>query len=280
MIKKILQSRKFLSLFLACFLFVCSGTIEAQTVSGVVRSADQPVSGVTVQIEGSTRATTTDPGGNYRLTGVTSGSSLVFSFVGYKSQTVPVSGRKRIDINLGAEASSLDQVMVIGYGSVKKIDLTGSVGYVNVSSITKAPVVSFGDALAGRVAGVQVNSVDGQPGGGVNIMIRGAGSLTQSTAPLYVVDGFPIENLDPATINPEDIESMSILKDASSTAIYGSRGANGVVLIQTKRGKPGRAVVSLNGSAGFQIPPKAIPMMSPYEFVKYQQELFGETSLR
>ena len=273
MIKKILQSRKFLSLFLACFLFVCSGTIEAQTVSGVVRSADQPVSGVTVQIEGSTRATTTDPGGNYRLTGVTSGSSLVFSFVGYKSQTVPVSGRTRIDVNLAAEASSLDQVVVIGYGSVKKIDLTGSVGYVNVSAIAKAPVVSFGDALAGRVAGVQVNSVDGQPGGGVNIMIRGAGSLTQSTAPLYVVDGFPIENLDPATINPEDIESMSILKDASSTAIYGSRGANGVVLIQTKRGKPGRAVVSLNGSAGFQIPPKAIPMMSPYEFVKYQQEL-------
>ena len=120
--------------------------------------------------------------------------------------------------------------------------MTGSVGYVNVTDIAKAPVPSFASALAGRVAGVQVNASDGQPGGGINIMIRGAGSLTQSTTPLYVVDGFPIENLDPATINPEDIESISILKDASSTAIYGSRGANGVVLIQTKRGKTGRAV--------------------------------------
>ncbi|MEO5998715.1 MAG: TonB-dependent receptor, partial [Chitinophagaceae bacterium] len=130
-----------------------------------------------------------------------------------------------------------------------------------------------GEALAGRVAGVQVNSVDGQPGGGINIMIRGAGSLTQSTSPLYVVDGFPIENLNPAILNPADIESMTILKDASSTAIYGSRGANGVVLIQTKRGRTGRAVVTLNGSTGYQIPPEQIPMMSPYEFVKYQQEL-------
>src|SRR5665647_1563222 len=275
MTKKLLQNRKFLSLLLACFLFVWSGTIEAQTVSGIVRSADdnQPLNGVTVQVKGNTRATTTDPAGNYKLTGVTSGSSLVFSFVGYKSQTVPVSGRNKIDINLQTAANSLDQVVIIGYGSVKKIDLTGSVGYVNVGDIAKAPVSSFAEALAGRVAGVQVNSSDGQPGGGINIMIRGAGSLTQSTAPLYVIDGFPVEDFDPATLNPEEIESISILKDASSTAIYGSRGANGVVLIQTKRGKIGKAVVTINSSLGYQIPPKPIPVMSPYEFVKYQLEL-------
>ena len=280
MTKKLLQNRKFLSLLLACFLFVWSGTLEAQTVSGVVRSADddQPLNGVTVQVKGSTRATTTDPAGNYKLTGVTSGSSLVFSFVGYKSQTVPVSGRNKIDINLQTAASSLDQVVVIGYGSVKKIDLTGSVGYVNVGDIAKAPVSSFAEALAGRVAGVQVNSSDGQPGGGINIMIRGAGSLTQNTSPLYVIDGFPVENLAPATLNPEEIESMSILKDASSTAIYGSRGANGVILIQTKRGKIGRPVVTLTSSLGYQIPPKPIPLMSPYEFVKYQLELNPTTT--
>jgi len=122
MTKKLLQNRKFLSLLLACFLFVWSGTIEAQTVSGVVRTADdnQPLNGVTVQVKGSRNATTTDPAGNYKLTGVTSGSSLVFSFVGYKSQTVPVSGRNQIDINLQTAASSLDQVVVIGYGAVKK----------------------------------------------------------------------------------------------------------------------------------------------------------------
>ena len=273
--KKLFYNLKILPLLLTSLLLVATLAVDAQTVSGTVLSAtdNQPLNGVTVQLEGSARATTTDPAGHYRLSGVAAKDSLSFSFVGFGTKTVGVNGRTTIDISLQAEASSLDQVVVIGYGSVKKTDLTGSVGYVNVSDVAKAPVASFGDALAGRVAGVQVNSVDGQPGGGVNIMIRGAGSLTQSTAPLYVVDGFPIENLDPATINPEEIESMSILKDASSTAIYGSRGANGVVLIQTKRGKMGRAVVTLNGSLGYQIPPKPIPMMSPYEFVKYQQEL-------
>ncbi|MEO9003131.1 MAG: TonB-dependent receptor plug domain-containing protein, partial [Ginsengibacter sp.] len=261
---------------MGCFLLISFvNETQAQTVNGTVISAgdNQPLNGVTVQLAGSAHATTTDPSGNYRLTAVPTGGSLTFSFVGFKTQTVAVSGRTRINISLQVEAASLDQVVVIGYGSVKKTDLTGSVGYVNVKDLAKAPVASFADALSGRVAGVQVNSSDGQPGGGINIMIRGAGSLTQSTTPLYVVDGFPIENLDPNTLNPDDIESISILKDASSTAIYGSRGANGVVLIQTKRGKPGRAVVTLNGSLGYQIPPKQIPMMSPYEFVKYQQEL-------
>jgi len=275
MIQKRLDNLKIPSLLLGSFLFVFTTAIEAQTISGVVRSAtdNQPLNGVTVQLKQSKRVTTTDPGGRYTLSRASLNDSISFSSVGYKSETVAVAGRSKINIEMQSEASSLDQVVVIGYGSVKKIDLTGSVGYVNVKDIAKAPVASFGDALAGRVAGVQVNSIDGQPGGGVNIMIRGAGSLTQSTSPLYVVDGFPIENLDPATLNPEEIASMTILKDASSTAIYGSRGANGVILIETKRGNPGRAIVTLNVSLGYQIPPEAIPMMSPYEFVKYQQEL-------
>jgi len=275
MTKKLLQNRKFLSLLLACFLFAWSGTIEAQTVSGIVRSTDdnQALNGVTVQVKGSRSATTTDPAGNYKLTGVTSGSSLVFSFVGYKSQTVPVSGRNRIDITLQATASSLDEVVVIGYGTVKKKDLTGSVGIVSVKDMAKAPVGSFAEALAGRVAGVQVNSVDGQPGAGINITIRGTGSLTQSTSPLYVIDGTPNEDLDPSTLNPEEIESMTILKDASSTAIYGSRAANGVILITTKRGKVGKPVMSFSSSVGYQMTPKPVELMSPYEFIKYQNEL-------
>src|SRR5690606_15181925 len=131
-------------------------------------------------------------------------------------------------------------------------DLTGSVGQVNMGDLMKAPVTSFDQALAGRIAGVQVSSSDGQPGVGMDIVIRGANSLTQSNAPLYVIDGFPIEDPDNMAINPEDIESINILKDASATAIYGSRGANGVVIIETKKGKEGRPVITFNSSAGYQ----------------------------
>src|SRR5690606_26977765 len=174
---------------------------------------------------------------------------------------------------LQPDIQGLDEVVVIGYGSVQKTDLTGSVGRVAVEDLIKAPVASFTDALAGRVAGVRVSNNDGQPGEGTNIVIRGAGSLTQSTSPLYVIDGFPVENLDPATLNPEDIQSMTILKDASSTAVYGSRAANGVILIQTKRGMVGKPVVSWSSSYGLQQNPRKMEMMSPYEFVKYQSEL-------
>lgn len=275
MIYLLLRCSKVWPVFPVLVLFLAGVTASAQTVSGVVQSAadNQPLGGVTVHVSGKEQGTLTNDKGYFQLSGVTPADSLFFSYIGFDKQTVLVGSRTRIDIQLTPSASSLNQVVVIGYGAVKKIDLTGSVGTANVKDMQKAPVASFAEALAGRVAGVQVNSVDGQPGGGINIMIRGAGSLTQSTAPLYVVDGFPIENLDPSTINPEEIESISILKDASSTAIYGSRGANGVVLIQTKRGKAGKPVVTLNGSIGYQIPPKPIPMMSPYDFVKYQQEL-------
>jgi TonB-linked SusC/RagA family outer membrane protein len=275
MIYSFLRCSKFWPVFPVIALLLAGVTASAQTVSGIVQSAtdNQPLAGVTVHVSGKEQGTVTNEKGYYRLSNVSPGDSLFFSYIGFEKRTVLVGNRTQVNIRLTPTASSLNQVVVIGYGSVKKIDLTGSVGTANVKDMQKAPVASFAEALAGRVAGVQVNSVDGQPGGGINIMIRGAGSLTQSTAPLYVVDGFPIEDLDPSTINPEEIESISILKDASSTAIYGSRGANGVVLIQTKRGKPGKAVVTLDGSVGYQIPPKPIPMMSPYEFVKYQQEL-------
>ena len=163
--------------------------------------------------------------------------------------------------------------MVIGYGEVLKKDLTGSVGQVNVKDLAIAPVMSFDQALAGRVAGVQVSSSDGQPGAeNINIVIRGAGSITQDVSPLYVIDGFPMEDFDPATLSIEDIESINILKDASATAIYGARGANGVVVVESKKGKIGAPVISYNGSLGFQNITKTMDMMGPYDFVKYQIE--------
>jgi TonB-linked SusC/RagA family outer membrane protein len=246
---------------------------EANIVNGkVTKSNGDHLAGVSITIKGTNIGTSTDGRGNYSIA-VPENATLVFSYVGYTKQEIPVNGRSGIDVVMEADVSLLNQVVVIGYGSLKKADLTGSVGIVSVKDMDKAPVGSFAEALAGRVAGVQVSASDGQPGGGINIIIRGVGSLTQSTSPLYVIDGFPVEDPNPATLNPEEIESMTILKDASSTAIYGSRGANGVILIQTKRGKAGKPVVSFSSSVGYQMTPKSMKLMSPYEFVKYQMEL-------
>lgn len=247
---------------------------DLKTIKGAVieASTGQPMPGVSVKVRSTQKTVSTDNKGQYSIQ-AKSIDVLVFSFVGTKTQEIAVGAKSTINVRLEDDAKALDETVIIGYGSVQKKDLTGAVGKVNIEDMSKAPVSSFAEALAGRVSGVQVTANDGQPGGGINIFIRGVGSLTQSSSPLYVIDGFPIEDLDPTTLNPEEIESMSILKDASSTAVYGSRGANGVILIQTKRGKAGKPVVTLNSSLGFSATPKPMEVMSPYEFVKYQSEL-------
>jgi TonB-linked SusC/RagA family outer membrane protein len=243
-------------------------------VRGKVTSADgESIPGVNVAVQNTTLGTVTDADGSYSIQVPNENQTLVFSFIGYVAQQISVNGRSVIDVQLESDVRSLEEVVIIGYGTVKKPDLTGAVGRVAVDELVKAPVATFTEALAGRVAGVRVSSDDGQPGGGMNIVIRGAGSLTQSTSPLYVIDGFPVEDLNPATLNPEDIASMTILKDASSTAVYGSRAANGVILIQTKRGTVSKPVVTISSSYGVQQNPRKMDMMSPYEFVKYQSEL-------
>ena len=245
---------------------------QLKSITGTVLEAGQPLPGVTVRVKGTNRGTTTLANGKYSIEAANN-ETLVFAFLGMVTQETVVGNRSTVNVTLQVSSASLSEVVVIGYGTVKKPDLTGSVGVVPMDDMMKAPVGTFAEALAGRVAGVKVNASDGQPGGGINIVIRGAGSLTQSTAPLYVIDGFPVENPDPASINPEEIESMTILKDASSTAIYGSRAANGVILIQTKRGSVGKPVVNFSSSYGIQEMPKAMEVMSPYEFIKYQTEL-------
>lgn len=248
--------------------------VAAISVKGtVVDDKGVTLPGVSIVVKGSQRGTVTDENGAYRIDIPDVSATLVYSFVGFISKEEVVGNRTTLNVTLLADTKALDEMVVVGYGTTRKSDLTGSVGQVDVKSLVKAPVGSFAEALAGRVAGVQVNSSDGQPGGGINITIRGVGSLTQSTTPLYVVDGFPIEGLDPKTINPEDIKSISILKDASSTAIYGSRAANGVVLIETKRGMVSKPVLNVTSSLGFQMNQKQIELMSPYEFLKYQVEL-------
>lgn len=233
--------------------------------------------GVTVTVKNSNRKTYTGEDGTYSINAGPD-DMLVFTFISMKPVEERVAGRTTINITMETKEEALGEVVVIGYNTVRRGDLTGAVGKANVEDMAKAPVSSFAEALAGRVAGVQVSSVDGQPGAGVNIMVRGPGSLTQDVSPLYVIDGFPVEDFDPATLNPEDIESLSILKDASSTAIYGSRAANGVVLIQTKRGKAGKASISFGASTGFQLERKKMELMSPYEYIRYQLERFPSTA--
>lgn len=241
-------------------------------IEGTVTDENGSVlSGVSVQIKGTSKGTTTDANGKFILD-VSPDAVLVVSFVGYETEEIPVNRRTTINVQLKSTAAALDQVVVIGYGTVKKRDITGSVSQVRVTEMQKAPVISFEEALAGRVAGVKVTSADGQPGAAINVVIRGTNSVTQDNSPLYVIDGFPMENPDNYALNPSEIESIEVLKDASSTAIYGARGANGVIIITTKKGKAGAPVISYNTYYGFMKNIKKMKLMNAYEFVKYQIE--------
>ena len=265
---------------LVLFMLWCAffpTSVVAQTtkaVSGTVvsSSSNSPLEGVSVKIRNSSRGTSTNGEGKFAIQAAST-DVLVFSYVGYTPQEIRVGNQSDITVTMDSSTSVLDDVVVIGYGTVRKKDLTGAVGTVKLNELTKAPVANFSEALGGRVAGVRVTPSDGQPGAGVNIIIRGPGSLTQNTAPLYVIDGIPVENFDASSLNMEEMESLTILKDASSTAIYGSRAANGVILIQTKRGKIGAPVVSFSSQVGVQVRPKKMELMSPYEFIQYQKEL-------
>lgn len=250
-------------------------TAEDSIISGkVTDEKGAPLIGVTVKVKDKAgMGTSTDKDGKYslRASGI---NTLVFSYVGFQVQDVQVNHRKVINVVMQeSEETKLNTVVVIGYGSTTKKDLTGSVGQVQMADLQKAPVFTFTEALAGRVAGVQVSTSDGQPGSEQNIIIRGSGSLTQSNDPLYVIDGFAMEDFQSSSLNPDDIESITVLKDASSTAIYGARGSNGVIVVQTKKGKAGKPVISFNTSLGIQELRKQMEMMSPYEFVKMQSEM-------
>ncbi len=248
---------------------------QSRVVSGTVldSTSGETLIGVTVTIKGTQQASSTDLNGKFSVSIPVNNSALVFSYVGYDPQTVIVKGETNLTVKLQSASQGLNEIVVIGYGAVKKKDLTGSVAQVNMGDLNKAPVVSFDDALGGRVAGVQVTSTEGQPGVGSAIVIRGGNSLTQDNSPLYVIDGFPIEGEANNLINPAEIASMEILKDASATAIYGARGANGVIIITTKRGKVGDPRINYNAYYGFQSITNKIPVMNPYEFVKLQTEI-------
>jgi TonB-linked SusC/RagA family outer membrane protein len=269
--------KKFLLLI---FTFIsCYSMAQTRQVKGKVTDANsgEALVGVTIRLTNSPGGSTTDVNGNFTVN-ATSGAGLTASYVGYVSQTVNITNQTQIAIKLVSNMQGLNELVVIGYGSTKRKDLTGSVSQVNVTDLQKAPVKSFDDALAGRVAGVEVASNDGQPGISSNIVIRGNNSVTQDNSPLYVIDGFPIDNPNNNVINPEEIESIEVLKDASATAIYGSRGANGVIIITTKKGQVGDPVVRYNGYAAYQVVTQREKMMDPYEFVRLQNDIDPATT--
>lgn len=264
--------------FLVLLLLLLSGQVLAQktplTITGTVKNAaGEVLPQVNVALRGGGAATSTNNQGHYSIQVPGAGAVLVFSYVSMEPKEVPVGNQRTINVVLNEAFNKLEDVVVIGYGTTRRKDLTGSVGQVRMADLQKAPVKSFDEALAGRVAGVSVGAGDGQPGSNTNVVIRGAGTLTQSPTPLYVIDGFPTEDANSNTINPSDIESIDVLKDASATAIYGARGANGVIMITTKKGKVGPPVINYNGYLGFSQNPNPIKLMNAYEFVKYQNEL-------
>jgi TonB-linked SusC/RagA family outer membrane protein len=240
-------------------------------ISGVVKDATgETLPGVNVKVKGGTKVAITDLNGKYQIEVADAQSVLVFTYIGYLSQERNVGKNTTISVILSVESKSLNEVVVIGYGEVARRDLTGSVASVKMNELQKAPVRSFEEALAGRLAGVNVTSSDGQPGSAINIVIRGNNSVTQDNSPLYVIDGFPIEGPENNSLDPNDIESIEVLKDASATAIYGARGANGVILITTKRGKEGKSVITYNGSYGTQEILQRMEVLGAYDYINYQ----------
>ena len=228
--------------------------------------------GVSVILRGTSTGTVTDIDGKYTIAVPETGApQLVFSFVGYASQTIAVGNRNVVDLTLVSDAQLLDEQVVVGYGSVNKRDVLGSVSSVSAKQLKDVPLSNAAEALAGRLAGVQVTSTEGAPGADVIIRIRGGGSITQDNTPIYIVDGIQVENAL-SVISPQDIASIDVLKDASTTAIYGARGANGVVIITTKSGKSGRTAVSYNGSYGYRQNAKTMEVLDPYEYTVWQWE--------
>jgi TonB-linked SusC/RagA family outer membrane protein len=259
--------------------FLCLGaawSLSAQTtVKGIVTDeSGEPLIGAGVFVEGTTIGTVTGLDGDYELTVPADAVNLVYSFIGLADQTVPINGRTQIDVVLATDTTVLDEVVVVGYQTVKRRDLLGSVSSVNSDKLTEQPVTTVSQALTGKMAGVSVVTTEGDPDADIKIRVRGGGSITQDNSPLYIVDGFPVESIN--DIPSSEIQSIDVLKDAFSTAIYGSRGANGVVIVTTKSAEKGQKIsVKFNTYYGLKKMANAgaIQPMDAENFVKFQYEL-------
>ena len=258
-------------LMLVSLFAIFAMAVQAQTtISGNVKDGTgEGVIGATVAEQGNTKnATVTDLDGNFTLK--VKGNHIVVSYIGMKSKTVSVAGKKTVNVVLEDDNTTLNDVVVIGYGSVRKKDLTGAVNTVKGSDLAKIPVTNVAEALTGKLAGVQITTSDGSPDAEMLIKVRGGGSITGDNSPLYIVDGFPVSSI--SDIASSDIEDITVLKDAASTAIYGSQGANGVILVTTKNARGGKTTVSYNGYIQGKTIRKKLDTMDPYQYVMYLYE--------
>ncbi|NVM67300.1 TonB-linked SusC/RagA family outer membrane protein [Mucilaginibacter sp. SG538B] len=266
---------------------ILSESVAAIKLTGKVTDEQGDLPGVSIKFKDSNIGTISDAKGNYALSVPDGKGTLVFTCVGYLTQEIPIEGRTTINVQLKVEAKGLNQIVVIGYGTVRKKDLTGSVSSIGANEIKSQPINSFNQALQGKVSGVQITQASNAPGGGITIRVRGGNSISASNDPLYVIDGFPISvpvaangasgsgasYANPlSTINPNDIESIEVLKDASATAIYGSRGANGVVLVTTRRGKLGQANIEFETYAGEQQVVKKLKLGNAMDHLNLKNE--------
>jgi TonB-linked SusC/RagA family outer membrane protein len=244
--------------------------VQQHTVTGVVTDqSGQPLPGVTVVVAGTTTGTVTNADGNFSLAIPDGAETLQFSFVGMRTQEIPIEGRITFTVVMEEETIGIEEVVAIGYGTQQKRDLTGSVGSIQIDeNLASRPVVDFGQAMYGKIAGVNVINSSGRPGSSSTIQIRGINSISAGSAPLVVVDGVQLPGYDLNSINSSDIESIEILKDASSASIYGSRGANGVILVTTKSGKSGKPKLQLNYSYSIQNVIRKMDVMNSYEYAE------------
>ena len=269
---------------------------QQKAISGTVNDENgEPLPGVTVVVKGTNQGTVTNVDGEFSLDNIPTDATLQFSFVGMKTQDVNIENRSSIDVIMEVDAIGIEEVVAVGYGTEKRKDVTGAIASISADKISESKVTSFQEAIQGRLSGVQVSSSSGEPGSSVNISIRGANTVYGSSAPLYVIDGVPYDvnsgevadasigngtSSNPlASLNPSSIESVEVLKDASATAIYGARGANGVIIITTKSGKVGDAKITYDGYVSLGTVTRKLPVLSADEYIEYRSVINPNTFL-
>ena len=264
-------------LFTVLFLIICISAIaQSKTVTGKItdQSTGRPIEGVDITVKGTTTTVVTNAEGSFSISIPSNESVLVISYVGYGTQEITVGAQSTISISMSNTQKKLDEIVVIGYGSIKRRDLTGAITSVKPDEITARPGPNPMESLQGRVAGLDITRTSGQPGAPVNIQLRGTRSFTASGNPLFIVNGLPVPGDYYSTLNPYDIESIEVLKDASSTAVYGSAGSNGVIIITTKGGKAGKLNIDFNmyyGYNGWSVTPK---MLSPDAYLQAKRDAY------
>ena len=274
----LLGKKRYLLILQLCFFSISSALAQSITVQGkVTDESGTALPGVTVLLKGTSTAAPTGANGNYTINVPNGSGTLVFSYIGFQNKEVPINNRSTVDVQLGDDTKALQEVVVVGYGSQLKEEVTGSVQTISTKEIKDIPVSQVTQKLQGKLAGVQINQATGKPGQGMSVRIRGQLSVTGGSDPLYVVDGFPITG-GIGAINPNEIQDITILKDAASTSLYGSRAANGVVLITTKKGAEGQTNVSFSAYRGIQKVPERgrIDMMEADEFAQFKKEYYED----